>query len=123
MATPALMAAGKTPSRTAITSSISRSWRVRASSHWPESAASKTLTTNPGATLAAPQMVPAPPMATAAMSMVSLPVKTRKSGRSRVASSTRSKYSKSRLESLIPTTAPSWARVLSVGGSITTFVF
>ena len=72
--------------------------------------------------MAAPQMVPAPPAASDATSIVSLPVKIRKAGISRVAMHTPSKYSKSRLESLIPLSAPSCARVATVAGSAATLV-
>src|SRR2546430_1800506 len=67
-------------------------------------------TTQAGATLAAPQMVPAPPITSETSSIVSLPVKTRKWGRSRVAARTSSKYSKLRLPALIPPHQPSRAR-------------
>ena len=72
--------------------------------------------------LPAPQMVPEPPAASDATSMVSLPVKTRNPATSRVAMQTPSKYSKSRLESLIPWTAPSVASAARVAGSMLTFV-
>ena len=72
--------------------------------------------------LPAPQIVPAPPIASEARSMVSLPVKMRNSGRSRVARQTPSKYSKSRLESLMPLIAPSRASVATLCGSATTLV-
>ncbi len=79
-------------------------------------------TTHAGAMLAAPQMVPAPPITSETRSIVSLPVNTRKWGRSRVAARTSSKYSKLRLESLMPTSEPSRASVATVSGSATTFV-
>src|SRR5712664_3377145 len=64
----------------------------------------------------------APPIASDGRSMVSLPVKMRKRGSLRVAMQTPSKYSKSQLESLIPTMVPSRARVATLDGSATTFV-
>ena len=72
--------------------------------------------------LPAPQIVPDPPIASDASSIESLPVKIRKPGTSRVATHTFSKYSKSRLESLIPAIVPSPASVATVVGSENTFV-
>ncbi len=71
---------------------------------------------------AAPQIVPAPPITSDASSIESLPVKIRKRGRSRVATHTFSKYSKSRLESLMPAIVPSLASAATVAGSVITFV-